>query len=109
VGSTAAESLILGSHGPAGVSWATMSAFGLVWVIRACVGAASPGWLRETMGLRTSVSDAAVGMELSSDTVSRAAARIRRHNGVNGPLALVIEPKALRRVRFNLVLSCLHY
>ncbi|KAF8227144.1 hypothetical protein L208DRAFT_1405881 [Tricholoma matsutake] len=42
IGSAAAESLVLGNHGAAGVAWATMSAFGLAWVIRACISTAIP-------------------------------------------------------------------
>lgn len=101
IGSAAAESLILGNQGAAGVAWATMSAFGLAWVIRACISAASPGWLRETMGIRTHISDLAVGMELSSSSFARAAAKTKRINGASGPLGFVIESsEALRRVRF---------
>jgi hypothetical protein len=88
IGSAAAESLVLGNQGAAGVAWATTSAFGLAWVIRACISAASPGWLRETMGIRTPISDQAVGMELSSSSFSRVAAKTR---GSNGPLGFIIE------------------
>ena len=90
IGSSAAEALILGDHGAAGVAWATTSAISLIWVIRACIGAASPGWLRETMGIRTPLSDQAVGMELPSNSFRRTAAKTRRSN-VNGPQGLVIE------------------
>jgi hypothetical protein len=102
IGSAAAESLVLGNHGPPGVAWATMSSFGSFWVIRACIGAAIPGWLRETIGTRTSVSDMALGMELSSSSCHLAAAKIRARNALTGPLALTIyvEPEeALRGVR----------
>jgi hypothetical protein len=99
IGSSAAESLVLGNHGAAGIAWATMSAFGLVWVIRACIGAASPGWLRETMGIRTPDSDLAIGMELSSTSFRRAVAKTRRNNNINGPQGLVIESnKTLQKV-----------
>jgi hypothetical protein len=106
IGSSAAESLILGNHGAAGMAWATMSAFGLAWVIRACISAASPGWLRETMGIRTPVSDKAIGMELFSNSFSRGVAKIRRNHGTKGPSGLVIESsEAQHRVCFQPIVS----
>jgi len=102
IGSAAAESLILGDHGAAGVAWATMSAFGLVWIIRACISAAIPGWLRETIGVRTPGSDLVIGMELSSSSNSGGAAKIRKKYVVNGPLGIVIDSgEALRQVSFK--------
>lgn len=103
IGSTAAESLILGNHGAGGVAWATTSAFGLALVIRACISGATPGWLRETIGIRTPVSETAVGMELSSDALYRVAAKARENN-TSGPLGFTIEAsEALHRVHFQLV------
>ena len=105
IGSTAAESLVLGNHGAAGLAWATTSAFGLVWVIRACISAASPGWLRETMGIRTPASDLAVGMELSSNShaFSRIIDKTRRNNSASGPIGFIIESSGVvHNVRFKL-------
>ena len=65
VGSLTAESLILGSRGAAGLPWASLSAFGSIYLVRACVAAATPSWLRDTLGVRTSSSDAAVGLSLN--------------------------------------------
>jgi hypothetical protein len=99
IGSAAAESLILGNHGAAGVAWATMSAFGLLWVVRACIAAVCPGWLRETIGVRTSDSDLALGMELASRSNSRGAAIIRKKYVLNGLLGIVVDQsEALQQV-----------
>ncbi|KAF9063764.1 hypothetical protein BDP27DRAFT_1367766 [Rhodocollybia butyracea] len=72
VGSTVAESLVLGNRGTAGISWAAMSAFGTFSIVRACMGAAMPGWIRETLGLRTKACDLAVGMHLQLDSRRKA-------------------------------------
>ncbi|KAJ6551494.1 hypothetical protein B0H19DRAFT_171710 [Mycena capillaripes] len=89
VGSSAAEALVLGNRGPAGVAWATMSCFGTISVVRACFcGALSP-WLRENLGIRTAASDAAVGLELVCD--SRRSRRVRRNIGE--PLAVFCHGK----------------
>lgn len=50
VGSSLAESLILGNRGPAGLSWGAMSAFGTLSVVKACLGGAFPAWLKFTLG-----------------------------------------------------------
>jgi hypothetical protein len=65
VGSTTAESLVLGCRGAAGMAWAAMSTFGSLFLIKACVAAATPGWLRDTIGVRNSQCDSAVGLSLS--------------------------------------------
>lgn len=65
VGSSLAESLILGNRGPAGLSWGAMSAFGTLSVVKACLGGAIPSWLKVTLGLRTAELDKAIGMHLS--------------------------------------------
>ena len=31
--------------------WAAMSSFGLLFLVKACIAASVPGWLRETMGV----------------------------------------------------------
>lgn len=63
--STTAETLILGDHGAAGMPWAAMSSFGSLFLIKACIAAATPGWLRDTMGVRNSRCNDAVGLSLS--------------------------------------------
>lgn len=70
IGSTTAESLMLGNKGAAGLVWGTMSIFGALSVIRACVSAATPDWLRETLGVRSPETDAAVGLSLDLDVKS---------------------------------------
>lgn len=67
IGSTTVESLILGNHGAAGLVWGTMSMFGTLSIIKACISATTPDWLRETMGVRTKEIDAAIGFTLGLD------------------------------------------
>lgn len=68
IGSTTAASLVLGNKGAAGLLWGTMSIFGALSVIRACVAAATPDWLRETLGVRNKETDAAIGLSLDLDS-----------------------------------------
>lgn len=68
IGSTTVESLMLGNKGTAGLVWGTMSVFGALSVIKACLSATTPGWLRETLGVRTSEIDASVGLSLNLDS-----------------------------------------
>ncbi|KAJ7072982.1 hypothetical protein C8F01DRAFT_1105927 [Mycena amicta] len=84
VGSTAAESLVLGNRGTAGVAWAAMSSFGAVSVVKACLSGMCSGWLRETLGIRSIASDHAVGFELPMQ--SRLAVKARR--GIERPVAV---------------------
>ncbi|KAF7294028.1 hypothetical protein MKEN_01448900 [Mycena kentingensis (nom. inval.)] len=65
LGSSSAESLVLGNRGTAGVAWAASSSFCAVSVVKGCVAGAVPAWLREILGLRSEASDAAVGFELA--------------------------------------------
>jgi hypothetical protein len=51
IGSSAAESLVLGDRGFGGLAWAAISAFGALFVIKACIAGACPSWLRETLGV----------------------------------------------------------
>ncbi len=81
IGSSTAESLALGNRRAAGLPWAAMSSFGILSVIRACVTGASPGWLRETLGVRNSVSDLALGMKLDLTWGLRGASKARRNDG----------------------------
>jgi hypothetical protein len=64
IGATTAQSLVLGSRGAAGLPYAVMSIFGSPFLIKACISACTPGWLRETMGVRNAQCDAAVGLNL---------------------------------------------
>ncbi|RYP23834.1 hypothetical protein DL765_000911 [Monosporascus sp. GIB2] len=64
LGSSTAESLVLGSRGASGVLWASMSIFGTYAVIRSSFGAATPNWLRETLGVRNPAIDQSVGSAL---------------------------------------------
>ena len=68
IGSSTAESLMLGNKGAAGLVWATMSMFGVISIVRACIAATTPGWLRGTLGLRSSETDGAVGWSLELQT-----------------------------------------
>lgn len=75
IGSTVGESLVLGTRGPAGLAWSSTSSFGLLWIIRGCINGASPGWLREVIGIRSSVSDSCLGMELNWYSIRSGAIR----------------------------------
>ncbi len=76
IGSTTAESLVLGNRGAPGLLWGTMSIFGALSVIKACIAAATPGWLRETIGVRSKETDGALGIAL---TLNDSSLRNRRH------------------------------
>ena len=65
IGSTTTESLTLGNRGAAGLPWATISIFGSLSVVKACVAAATPAYLRETVGVISKPTDEAVGSTLS--------------------------------------------
>jgi len=91
IGSSVAESLILGNEGGAGVAWAAMSAFGLMDIVKTCVGAASPGWLRTVIGARSENTDVAVGLEVASSQRGRGALKVRRSYGEKGPSGLSVD------------------
>ncbi len=78
ISSSAAASLALGSRGPSGLAWAATSAFGIIAVVKACLSAAAPGWLRETIGVRSSASDLAVGLPLDLGSDSSNSRRVRK-------------------------------
>lgn len=77
IGSSTASDLILGNKGAAGLVWGSISAFGCSSVIKACASAASTGWLRQMLGLRTGLSDKTFGMDLSLAPKSKVARRMR--------------------------------
>ena len=91
IGSSVAESLILGNEGGAGVAWAAMSAFGLMDIVKTCVGAASPGWFRTVIGARSENTDVAVGLQVSSGQRGRGAMKVRRSYGERGPSGLSVD------------------
>ena len=93
VGPAAAESLVLGNHGAAGLAWATMSAISTGRVISACLSGACAPWLREIMGLRSKVIDSSLGMELSSKANSNITNIIRSRYAAEGPLALSVDSR----------------
>lgn len=74
IGASTAESLVLGSRGAAGLPYAAMSVFGSPFLIKACVSASTPGWLRETIGVKNALSDAAVG----------SSQRVEKHSEASG-------------------------
>jgi hypothetical protein len=93
LGPAAAETLVLGNRGTAGLAWATMSAFGTGRVIRACLSGACPPWLQEIMGrIRSNVTDSSLGMELSSNSKIMNIG-IRSRYVAEGPLALSVDSR----------------
>jgi hypothetical protein len=64
IGSNTAEQLALGNRGPTGLAWMAMSTFGSLSVLRACIAASTPGWLRDTLGVRSATTDSARGLSL---------------------------------------------
>ena len=82
IGSTTADSLILGSRGAAGLPWASLSAFGSLFLIRACIAAATPSWLRDTLGVRNPNCDAAVGLSLNLKRASKGTKRVSDAVGI---------------------------
>jgi hypothetical protein len=64
IGSAAAQSLALGDKGPAGLVWATMTIFGMISIVTVFTASATPGWLRDSVGVRGPMSDAVVGLSL---------------------------------------------
>jgi hypothetical protein len=64
IGVSTVESLVLGERGAAGLPWAAQSGFGIIFLIQACLAAACPDELRDTMGVRGERADLAVGLHL---------------------------------------------
>ena len=93
LGPAAAETLVLGNHGAAGLAWATMSAFGTGRVISSCLSGACAPWLREIMGLRSKLIDSLLGMELSSKANGNITNIIRSRYAVEGPLTLSVDSR----------------
>lgn len=96
IGSNAAGDLALGNRGSAGMVWGSITTFGNSSVIRACAGAALPGWLRHVLGLRTRAADEAVGMDLPLVGGRKGKfAQAVRSRELSGPLGLLSETDAL--------------
>lgn len=91
IGSTTVESLMLGNQGAAGLVWGTIGIFGAILVIKARISATTPGWLRETLGVRTKEIDAAVGLTLSLDSTG-----FRSRKRVGGAIGLACKIKTVR-------------
>ena len=100
IGSTIAALLVLGSKGPAGLVWGTASAFGTGSVIKACICAASPGWLKQIFGFRTPVYDGEVGMDLSLFPDSKLARMAR--SSLESPLGVSCNAEDLDRVSLSM-------
>jgi hypothetical protein len=86
IGSATATSLILGDRGAAGLPWAVMSIFGALHIVRACMAAITPGWLRDTLGVRSNETDLAVGWSLDL-----AMGCLRSRNRVGGAIGVACE------------------
>ena len=65
IGSSTAEKITLGNRGAPGLAWAGMSMFGCLSILRACLAASMPDWLRDTFGMRTATTDNALGFSLN--------------------------------------------
>lgn len=81
VGSPTVESLVLGNRGAPGLPWAALSTFGNLSVLKACIIGVSPGWLRETIGARTGLTDSILGMSLDLIQNLRGESKARRNIG----------------------------
>ena len=88
VGSTIAETLVLGDRGSAGLVWGTFRASS---IIKACISGASSGWLRALLGLRNKASDVAMGLDLDLARDSRGAIKMRSNCDV--PLGVSCDSK----------------
>lgn len=91
IGSTTSASLVLGSRGAAGLPWAVMSTFGAFHVVKACVGAIVPGWLRDTLGVRSNETEFAVGRSL--DLAMR---HFNSRSRIGGALGVACERKPVK-------------
>ena len=91
IGSSLAETLVLGDRGSAGLVWGTIGTFGAGSIIKACINGASPGWLRVLLGLRDRASDEAIGLDLELARDSRSA--IRARSTFDAPLGISCDSK----------------
>ncbi|KAM5468603.1 hypothetical protein MferCBS49748_003361 [Microsporum ferrugineum] len=87
IGATTGESLILGSRGAAGLPWAAMSLFGTPFLIRACISARTPMWLREMIGVKNAKCDTMVGMSSRIERVARSDVTQKNIAGISAVLS----------------------
>lgn len=91
IGSITAASLVLGSRGAADLPWAVMSTFGAFHVVTACVEAIVPGWLRDTLRVRSNETEFAVGR--SFDLATR---HLNSRSRIGGALGIACERKPVK-------------
>ena len=87
-----APALVLGSRGSAGLVWSTVSVFGALSAIRACMSGASSGSVRSLLGLRSKASDTAVGLDLELARDPGRAVRVR--HTLDDPLGVSVRCEA---------------
>ncbi|KAM5503877.1 hypothetical protein McanMca71_003862 [Microsporum canis] len=90
IGATTGESLILGSRGAAGLPWAAMSLFGTPFLIRACISARTPTWLREMIGVKNAKCDTMVGMSSRIERVARSDVTQKNIAGISAVLSNLV-------------------
>jgi hypothetical protein len=73
IGSSTAASLMLGSRGAAGLPYAALSAFGTVSIIQVCISAATPAWLKGTLGVQNRDCDTIIGVTLDQERALKGA------------------------------------
>ncbi len=100
VGSSTVESLVLGNRGAPGLPWAALSTFGNLSVLKACVTGVSPGWLRESIGLRTGITDSILGMSLDLLQNLRGESKARRNIGA--AIGITCKSNAVSRCQLRL-------
>jgi hypothetical protein len=61
--------LILGNKGASGLAWATMSLFGIMSVIQACIAASTPNFVKDSLGVRNAAVEAVVGLSLTVTSI----------------------------------------
>jgi hypothetical protein len=67
IGSATAQKLALGNKGPAGIVWATMTIFGGMSIVKSGIATVTPAWLRDSLGVRSSETDDAIGLSMNLD------------------------------------------
>lgn len=105
IGSSTAESLILGSRGAAGLPWAAISAFGSIFLAKACIAAPTPPSLRDTIGVRNNLSEASVGLSLDLNRNAKGVKHFGEAVGVSVSLLKVTATYFLYWCRANVTQS----
>ena len=104
IGSATAESLTLGNKGAPGLAWAASSTFGALSVVKACVAGATPGWLRDSLGVRNTTTDLAIGLSFDLESRYKDREDMARKN-LGDPIGVMCEGYrvcynlAMRRIR----------